>query len=446
MHFFGEVHHMEVEAEGPDHVDGIVHAQRVEGCIDLRFDLGVRRGAALARKRAQLLDELEGTRARVGTQDVSDDPPKVGNAGAQRCGGVRFAFDGAHFGSSEELPSAVRKSFAMAVQPIDDARVVRSGDALFVNDDCVAAARTHLPDASVDLIVTDPPYGIEGDRLHRHYNRDESFVVGGYVEVPAAEYNVFSHRWMREAARVLRPGGSLYVVSGYTRLFDVLDALRAAGLREVNHLIWKYNFGVYTTAKYVSSHYHVLFYEKPGGKRTFNTQARYRTDEVHAGGGSANYRDREDVWIINRDYKPGTRKNKNELPSALLRKIVQYSSNRGDLVCDFFLGGGSTGAVAIGLDRRFAGFEASADIFRSRVPSLCEIRPGELLATVAAPEARTVANAGRPWSPSDRARVAARFAELRATGATKSAAIEQIAAEYGRGSWSILRVLKNHDA
>jgi hypothetical protein len=73
---------------------------------------------------------------------------------------------------------------------------------VFYNGDCITGARTHIPDGSVDLIITDPPYGINGDRLHHHYNRDERFVVGGYVEVPASDYGEFSLRWIREAERV----------------------------------------------------------------------------------------------------------------------------------------------------------------------------------------------------------------------------------------------------
>ena len=60
-------------------------------------------------------------------------------------------------------------------------RVVETDGNRFFNGDCVEGARRHLPDGSVDLIVTDPPYGIGGDRLHKHYNRSEEFVVDGYV-------------------------------------------------------------------------------------------------------------------------------------------------------------------------------------------------------------------------------------------------------------------------
>lgn len=134
----------------------------------------------------------------------------------------------------------------------------------FFQQDCIEGARAHLADGSVDLIITDPPYGIEGDQLHRHYNRDESFVLDGYVEIPKAEYPEFSRQWIQEAARVLKPGGALYIVSGYTNLIHILNVFPAdTSLKEVNHLIWKYNFGVYTKKKYISSHYHILYYVKP---------------------------------------------------------------------------------------------------------------------------------------------------------------------------------------
>jgi site-specific DNA-methyltransferase (adenine-specific) len=312
---------------------------------------------------------------------------------------------------------------------------------LFVNADCIEGAQAHLADGSVDLIVTDPPYGIEGDRLHRHYNRDERFVIDGYVEVDRRSYGQFSRAWIAQAERVLRPGGSLYVVSGYTNLYDVLDALRGTSLREVNHIIWKYNFGVYTSRKFVSSHYHILYYAKPGGTRTFNLQSRFALDENAPDGGSLNYRDREDVWIINREYKPGRVKNKNELPKALLQKIIAYSSNPGDLVCDFFFGGGSTAAVAIGMNRRFAGFEISQRTFRNRVPALRTIVPGSLLAPQ--PDPHVVKNRGKLWSEAESARLLSRYRDLHAAGITKGAIVDMLSAEFARGAWAIRKRLRD---
>ncbi len=324
-------------------------------------------------------------------------------------------------------------------------KVADIGGNLFHHGDCVEGARQHVPDGSVDLIVTDPPYGIGGDKLHKHYNRSEDLVVDGYVEVPAEEYGEFTHAWVAEAARMLRPNGSIYIVSGYTNLYHILDALRATDLREVNHIVWRYNFGVHTRRKYISSHYHILYYERPGpGRRTFNANVRFGPQERDGEGGSLNYRDREDVWVINREYKPGRRKNKNELPTELLVKMVQYSSKEGDLVCDLFMGGFSTARVAVGLDRRFVGFEVSERIFAEGVQRMEGVEPGGLLEELRVPEGDRLFNQGKSWTDEEVQRLLERYDGLRAQGHTKASAIQELTGEFGRGRFAISNVLRDH--
>ncbi|MCX7012232.1 MAG: site-specific DNA-methyltransferase [Candidatus Sumerlaeota bacterium] len=322
-------------------------------------------------------------------------------------------------------------------------------EAQFFNEDCVEGCRRHIPDSTVDLIVTDPPYGIQGHQLHKHYNRKEEFVLDGYVEVPAEEYPEFTRLWISEAERILRPGGSIYIVSGYTHLVDILVALRATSLREVNHLVWKYNFGVYTSRKYISSHYHILYYVKPGRPITFNTGCRYGPKEQHENGGSLNYLDREDVWVINREYKPGQTKNKNALPSQLLIKIIQYSSNEGDLVCDLFLGSFSTAKVAIGLNRRAVGFEKSSTAFSHQVAEMKTVQRGGLLDQLRAPALESHPNQGKPWSDDERRQVYRRYVGLLKVCGTKGKAIEVLSRETGRGRFSLgkaIAVAKNGDS
>ncbi|WP_243669750.1 site-specific DNA-methyltransferase [Methanoculleus chikugoensis] len=271
------------------------------------------------------------------------------------------------------------------------------------------------------------------------------------MEVPASDYGgEFSNNWIREAERILRPGGSIYIVSGYTNLYHILHALRGTHLREVNHIIWRYNFGVYTSRKYVSSHYHILFYEKPGGERTFNLESRYGGAGGEKGGpenGSLNYRDREDVWCINREYKPGGQaKNKNELPTELLVKILQYSSNEGDLVCDMFLGGFTTAKAAVGLNRRATGFEASKQVFDLKIAELRDVTPGSLLPpTLRTPRTggEPANRGGKPWTDADRETLVSRFTALIESGETKKRAVEILGGELGRGGrWAIEKMLK----
>lgn len=310
------------------------------------------------------------------------------------------------------------------------------------NEDCITGAQKHIKDESVDLIITDPPYGIDGDKLHRHYNRDESHVIDGYVEVPADEYEDFSEKWISEAERILKPGGSIYIVSGYTNLFFLLKALRQTSLKELNHIIWKYNFGVYTRTKYVSSHYHILFYVKPGKKHKFNTFSRYDATEKNNTGGSMNYTDREDVWLINKEYKPGKKKNKNELPTELLKKMIAYSSNPGDWVCDMFLGGFSTAKIALKMGRKTLGFEISQKMFDYQLKEIKKIEFGSMLPVSRPQKKTTLQNQGNRWTEEELTRLEQRYTVLYRETGQKAQTIQQLTAELGRGRFGIANALK----
>jgi site-specific DNA-methyltransferase (adenine-specific) len=231
--------------------------------------------------------------------------------------------------------------------------------------------REHVADESVDLVFTDPPYGIDGDELDVHYHRDESKVVPGYIDVPLSQYAQFSADWIKECERVLRPGGSMYIVSGYTNLHHILNALHSTSLVEINHIIAQYSFGVSTKNKFVSSHYHVLFWAKPDRgqkKRTFNSNWKY-TDQKDS------YHDRLTVQNMPRDYKPGQVRNKNQLSEEFIEKFIKYSSNRGDTVLDCFGGGLTTGRTALRWGRNFVGFELNKNAYDAFVPTLDMVEP-----------------------------------------------------------------------
>jgi site-specific DNA-methyltransferase (adenine-specific) len=198
-----------------------------------------------------------------------------------------------------------------------------------------------IPGGSVDLIVTDPPFAIDFKAQRLNYNRTGSNVLEGYQEIPEEEYGEFTRRWIAEAERVLAPTGSMYIFSGWNRLRDILEGIDEAGLTTINHLIWKYQFGVFTKKKYVTSHYHILFVVKDPKQYTFNKIDHYP----------------EDVWVINREYWKGRKKTPTKLPSELVKKILSYSSNPGDLVLDPFLGSGTVAVVAQHQGRHFLGFE-----------------------------------------------------------------------------------------
>jgi site-specific DNA-methyltransferase (adenine-specific) len=198
-----------------------------------------------------------------------------------------------------------------------------------------------VPDGAVDLIVTDPPFAIDFKAQRLNYNRNGSNVLEGYQDIPEEDYGEFTKRWIAETERVLAPTGSMYIFSGWNRLRDILEGIDAAGLTTVNHLIWKYQFGVFTKKKYVTSHYHILFVVKDPKRYTFNKIDHYP----------------EDVWVINREYWKGRKKTPTKLPYDLVKKILCYSSNPGDLVLDPFLGSGTVAVVSQEEGRHFLGFE-----------------------------------------------------------------------------------------
>ncbi len=247
----------------------------------------------------------------------------------------------------------------------DDLVSTAAGSDTFVNQhynlDCVVGCQKYLPDNSIDLIITDPPFAIKADKFESFYNRKKENVLKGYNEINEKDYFDFSLQWLKQAERILKSNGSIYIVSGYTNLIDILNALKQTNLILINHLIWKYNFGLYTKRKYVSSHFHILFLAK-GKNYKFNLECRYRKDERDKNN-NLNYKDRESVWEIKREYQANKVKNKNQLPSELIKKMIMYSSDENDIVCDLFLGSFSTSFNAKKLNRKYCGFEINKTSF-----------------------------------------------------------------------------------
>lgn len=234
---------------------------------------------------------------------------------------------------------------------------------IIFNEDCIAGMARHLPDASVDLVITDPPFGIEFQAKRGNYNRKGNRVLEGYNEVKGGDYLQFTRAWLSEVKRVLKPDGSLYIFSGWNYLKDLLIALDELNLTLVNHLVWKYQFGLVTTRKYVTSHYHILFAGVDDKKRRFFPYARFDKDTQHPDGGSAHYKDKEDVWNIPREYWTGDVKTPTKLPAEIIRKILAYSSQPGDVVLDPFLGSGQVAVVSRLEGRQYVGFEIVPEYF-----------------------------------------------------------------------------------
>ena len=224
------------------------------------------------------------------------------------------------------------------------------------NQDCIDGMKD-IPDNKIDLVITDPPFAINFKSKKANYNRIASRVLPGYNEIESKDYYNFTYNWMNQINRVLKKSGSMYVFSGWNNLKDILTALDENGFITINHIIWKYQFGVVTSKKFVTSHYHCLYVCKNNNERKFFPYSRFDKNAKTSDGRSLHYNDKEDVWNIKREYWTGDEKTPTKLPAEIIKKILEYSSEEKDVVLDPFLGSGQVAVLSKMLKRKYLGFE-----------------------------------------------------------------------------------------
>ncbi len=236
---------------------------------------------------------------------------------------------------------------------------------------------SQLEDASIPLIYIDPPFNtgrtqsrtrirtvpsVNGDRVGFQGKRYETQVVGekGYRD-NFDDYLAFLEPRLREAYRLLTPNGSLYFHIDFREVHYckiLLDEIfgRASF---INEIIWAYDYGARTRKRWPPKHDNILWYAKDPGNYVFNYEEIERIPYMAPGlvGKEKAARGKlpTDTWwhtivATNSKEKTGYPTQK---PLAILRRIVQASSNPGDTVLDFFAGSGTTGAVCLELGRNF---------------------------------------------------------------------------------------------
>jgi site-specific DNA-methyltransferase (adenine-specific) len=268
------------------------------------------------------------------------------------------------------------------------------------NQDCIAGMK-RLEAGSVDLAFADPPFNIGYD-YDVYQDRLES-----------DRYLAWSRQWTAEVVRVLKPTGTFWLAIGDEYAAELKVMLqREHGLSCRSWVVWYYTFGVNCTNKFSRSHAHLFYMVKDPKAFTFNAYA----DGVRVPSARQMvYADRranpkgrlpDDTWILRpQDLPEGFRPDEDtwyfprvcgtfaeragwhgcQMPERLLGRIIEATSNEGDLVLDPFAGSGTTLAVAKKLRRRFLGFELSADYTRQVKKRLGSIKPGNPLDGVAEP-------------------------------------------------------------
>ena len=234
-----------------------------------------------------------------------------------------------------------------------------------------------LPDGVIDLIYVDPPFNTGRVQSRQSIQTLRSttgtrigFKGQSYETIKGAltsydddfeDYWAFLEPRLVEAWRVLAPTGTLYLHLDYREVHYAKVMLDALFGREsfLNEIIWAYDYGARSKSKWPAKHDNILVYVKNPRAYTFNATAVDREPYMAPGlvtpEKAALGKLPTDVWWHTIVSPMGKEKTgyATQKPEGILRRIVQASSNEGDLVLDFFAGSGTTGAVAQQLGRRF---------------------------------------------------------------------------------------------
>jgi modification methylase len=227
-----------------------------------------------------------------------------------------------------------------------------------IMDDCIAAMSA-LPAASIDMVFADPPYNLQlGGDLFRPEGGRVDAVDNDWDKFDSlAIYDAFSKAWLREARRILKPNGTLWVIGSYHNIFRVGTALQDEGFWILNDIIWrKVNpMPNFKGTRFTNAHETLIWASTSEDARyTFNYRAmKTLNDELQM---------RSD-WSFpicggqERIKRNGTKAHPTQKPEALLYRILLACTKPGDVVLDPFFGTGTTGAVAKRLGRNFIGIE-----------------------------------------------------------------------------------------
>ena len=227
-----------------------------------------------------------------------------------------------------------------------------------IKGDCIATMQS-LPAASIDMIFADPPYNLQlGGDLHRPDGSQVDAVNDEWDKFDSlAVYDRFTHAWLKEAKRILKPGGSIWVIGSYHNIFRVGTALQDQGYWILNDIVWRKANPMpnFKGTRFTNAH-ETLIWASMGedARYTFNYRAmKTLNDELQM---------RSD-WLIpicggqERLKRNGTKAHPTQKPEALLYRVLLACTNPGDVVLDPFFGTGTTGAVAKRLGRHFIGCE-----------------------------------------------------------------------------------------
>jgi len=238
-----------------------------------------------------------------------------------------------------------------------------------------------LPPGSVDLLLADPPYN-----LSKHFNGTL------FRRRPVEAYAEWLETWLAPARCCLKPEASLYVCSDWFGSLSLAPVLaRHYTLR--NRITWEREKGRSAAANWKNASEDIWF-ATVGPRYTFNADAvksrrrviaPYRVngqpkDWSEEADGNFRLTGASNLWTdlsVPFWSMPENTDHPTQKPEKLVARLILASTRPGDLVCDPFLGSGTTAVVCKKLGRRFIGAETEREYVLLALKRLEQTRPGD---------------------------------------------------------------------
>ncbi len=206
------------------------------------------------------------------------------------------------------------------------------------NGDCLEVMK-ELPDNSVDLIVTDPPYLINYKTNYRK-NKKHDFCS---VIKNDNNFEMISD-YIKECYRIIKDNSAMYMFCSFDKVDYFKQELEKAKFKIKNMIIWvKNNWTAGDLSAQFGKQYEIIFLANKGRKK-FNGKRI------------------TDVW--NFDRVSGSKQfHQNQKPVNLIEQCIIKHSNENDIIFDGFMGSGTTGVACKNLNRNFIGIEIDEEYF-----------------------------------------------------------------------------------
>lgn len=233
-----------------------------------------------------------------------------------------------------------------------------------LNGDCFEKLKD-IPDNSIDLILTDPPYNLaqySTGNMKFDWRAEVNNDVAKWDEKPLEPQSL-----LKEFKRILSPKGNIFIFCSYNLLGEY-HKIFDPEFDTFQFMVWHKTNPIPNIRKssFLNSCELIICCWNKGHNWNFSKQ-----NEMH------NFIE-SPICMGNERVKnaEGKRLHPTQKPTKVLKKIVEVASNPNDIVLDCFNGVASTGVAALELNRRYIGIEIDKEYYEASLKRLNNVQQG----------------------------------------------------------------------